>query len=101
MPAATAGAGRCTYFILDTNIRATYFLRRMTLETYLKEHGLTDAAFGARVNLSQSYVSRLRRGKENPTADALARIYEGTAGAVTPNDLLGMKPAERASEARQ
>lgn len=73
----------------------------MTLDEYLKQEGLTDEAFGALARLSQSSVNRLRRGEAKPSADALARIYEATGGEVTANDLLGMKPAERASEARQ
>lgn len=74
----------------------------MTLDEYLKKHELTDEAFATAARLSQSYVNRLRRGDaKRPSADALERIYEATAGAVTANDVLGMASAPCTAEAVQ
>jgi transcriptional regulator with XRE-family HTH domain len=58
----------------------------MTLEQYLTNEKLTDAEFGIRVGLSQSQISRIRRGISLPSWDAMERIEEGTSGAVTAND---------------
>lgn len=60
----------------------------MTLEQYLRENGLTDAAFGELVNVSQSQISRIRRGVSWPSKDVVSAIEEATRGAVTANDIL-------------
>ena len=59
----------------------------MKLDLYLKENGLTDAAFGERIGLSQSQVSRIRRGLSWPSKDVIASIAAATSNAVTANDI--------------
>ena len=58
----------------------------MKLEQYLAKRKETDAAFGKRAGLSQSQISRLRRGKSNPSLDAIKRIAEATGGKVKFDD---------------
>jgi transcriptional regulator with XRE-family HTH domain len=67
----------------------------MKLETYLKKNGMTDASFAAQVSLSQSQVSRIKRGISWPTRDVLERITMATGGTVTANDFLSAAPAKR------
>lgn len=64
----------------------------MTLEQYLSETGETDAAFGARVGLSQSHVSRLRRLASRPSWSAIYAILEATGGRVTETDWRKREP---------
>jgi len=59
----------------------------MKLDLYLKENGLTDAAFGERIGLSQSQVSRIRRGLSWPSKEVIASIASATSNAVTANDI--------------
>lgn len=46
----------------------------------------SDAAFGARVNLSQSQVNRLRRGMSRPSWSAIDSIAKATGDKVTVKD---------------
>lgn len=69
----------------------------MKLETYLKNNGMTDASFGAQVSLSQSQVSRIKRGVSWPTRDVLERITMATGGTVTANDFLSAGPVKQAA----
>lgn len=59
---------------------------RMTLSEYLTKKNETDAAFAARVSMSQSQISRLRRGRSKPSWEATSAISAATKGAVTAND---------------
>lgn len=68
----------------------------MKLETYLTENNMTDAEFGALAGLSQSQVSRIRRGVSWPSRDAVEAITSSTGGAVTANDLFEAKSSEAA-----
>lgn len=65
----------------------------MKLETYLKENGLTDEAFGSLASLSQSQISRIKRGKSWPTKEAMERIFTVSNGEVTPNDFVPLTEA--------
>lgn len=58
----------------------------MKLSKYLTDNDITDAAFAARVGLSQSHVSRLKRGVSMPSWDAVAAIEKATKGAVKADD---------------
>jgi transcriptional regulator with XRE-family HTH domain len=62
----------------------------MKLDEYLARERLTDAAFAALVNRSQSAISRLRRGETLPDWRTLEAIVSVTDGAVTPNDFLSL-----------
>lgn len=61
-------------------------MRGMTLEQYLRNNRITDAAFGATAGLSQAQVSRIKRGVSMPSWDAIAKIMKATDGEVTAND---------------
>jgi hypothetical protein len=63
------------------------FKPRSKLETYLRTKKLTDEAFGALVGLSQSQVSRIKRGKSVPSWSTITAIEEATRGKVTIRDL--------------
>lgn len=65
----------------------------MKLETYLKENGLTDEVFGGLAGLSQSQISRIKRGKSWPTKEAMERICAAAEGKVTPNDFVEIAEA--------
>lgn len=66
----------------------------MKLDAYIRENGLTDAAFAEKVDRDRSAVSRWRSGATVPDADSLKKILEATGGAVTPNDFFEL-PAEK------
>lgn len=58
----------------------------MKLIDFLQSKKLTDAAFAEKVGLSQSQVSRIKRGKSMPSWDAAAAIERATDGSVTASD---------------
>jgi len=58
----------------------------MTLELYLFKNGLTQEEFAVQTGLSQSTISRLIKGKFNPSLGLINRVYEATGGAVKPYD---------------
>lgn len=58
------------------------------LDRYLKDNGISNAAFAAMLGASEATVSRLRSGKQTPSFPLVAKIADVTAGAVTPNDFL-------------
>ena len=60
----------------------------MKLDTYLKEHGLTDGDFAVTVGRDRTTVLRWRRDDARPDWPALQRVLEATGGLVTPNDFL-------------
>lgn len=62
----------------------------MRLQTYLKLRELTDAQFAAMVGRDRSTVTKWRNGKIWPDGAAMRRIFEATAGAVTPNDFMDL-----------
>lgn len=83
--------------MLDMHMHHMHFAT-MKLETYLKKNDLTDAAFGALIGISQSQISRIRRGESFPSRDTLAVIAEFTGGAVTANDFIEPITAEKFDE---
>lgn len=66
----------------------------MTLDEYLIEKELTNAAFGARIGVTGETVRRYRNGERWPDRDQWQRIIEETNGVVTPNDDCRARPAE-------
>lgn len=60
----------------------------MKLDTYLKEHGLSDGDFAAEVGRDRTTVLRWRRDDARPDWPALQKVLEATGGKVTPNDFL-------------
>jgi transcriptional regulator with XRE-family HTH domain len=71
--------------MLDTHMRRMH-IWRMTLAEYLKHTKESDAAFGHRASLSQSQVSRLRRGMSRPSWATIDQIAKATGKKVTAND---------------
>lgn len=63
----------------------------MKLDEFIKDKKLTDATFGELVGLSQSQVSRIRRGVSWPSKEAIEKIAKATKHKVTANDLLKAK----------
>ena len=58
------------------------------LAAWIFHNCLTDAAFGSLVGLSQSQISRIKRGKSRPSWEALAAIEKATKGKVTAADFM-------------
>lgn len=68
-----------------------------SLDRYLDEHDIKNAAFAATVGASEATISRLRNNKQAPSFSLARRIREATEGAVTFDDFL--IAAESAGEA--
>lgn len=62
----------------------------MTLKDYLAQPGNTATKLAGEVGVSVSTITRAAEGSTMPTRDLLGKIYAETAGAVTPNDFLGI-----------
>jgi len=60
----------------------------MKLEQYMRDRKITDAAFAVKVGLSQSQVSRIRRGVSWPSKEVVEKIAAATNNKVTANDIL-------------
>lgn len=73
------------HLMLDKHMHAMH-IRLMTLLEYLLETKESDSAFAARVGMSQSQISRLRRGVSMPSWTAIAAVAKATNGKVTAND---------------
>jgi len=58
----------------------------MRLEQYLEKHGLTLAAFGARIGVSAPAVHRYVRGDRIPARAIMQKITKVTANKVGPAD---------------
>lgn len=65
----------------------------MTLDEYLINAGVTEAAFAETVGCSQPAINRYRRGHRIPLEDEMRRIIAATEGRVTPNDFYGVANA--------
>lgn len=68
----------------------------MKLADFLNQSQLTDEAFAASVGISQSQVSRLKRGVSQPSWDTVAAIERATSGEVTASDFLPPSKTEAA-----
>jgi transcriptional regulator with XRE-family HTH domain len=69
----------------------------MKLGTYLSKRKITDEQFGKLVGLSQSQVSRLKRGVSSPLWKTVIAIEKATNGKVSAKDFFVM--AEEKAEA--
>ena len=58
----------------------------MTLIDYLRDKNLTDAKFAESAGLSQSQISRLKRGIGRPSFEAMKSITDATGGMVRGSD---------------
>lgn len=59
-----------------------------TLDIYLRNQGITNSDFGARIGKSGEAVRRYRSGDRWPDRETMQLIFSATDGAVTPNDFL-------------
>jgi len=50
----------------------------MTLHDYMQAHGIRDAELAQKLGVSRPYVSRLRRGKRQPSLPVAAKLEELT-----------------------
>lgn len=64
----------------------------MTLDEYLTNENLTAAEFGGRVGMSEASISRIRRGEQNITRDAMQRIIAASYGAISASSLVHGDP---------
>jgi transcriptional regulator with XRE-family HTH domain len=62
----------------------------MTLADYLDTQKVSASALAERLAVSVSTVTRAAEGTTIPSRDLMAKIFEETAGAVTPNDFFGI-----------
>jgi len=62
----------------------------MDLTSWLVEQKIKRTDFAARIDVSPSYVTALCNGSVWPGREVMERINLETAGAVTPNDFLGL-----------
>lgn len=67
----------------------------MTLDQYLTDEKLTAADFGARCDppISEASISRIRRGGQNISSDAMLTIIRASQGKVTAQGLLSVRAA--------
>lgn len=65
------------------------------LRKYRRERAMSLSDMAALVGVSIATLSRVESG-QNASADLMRRIAEATGGAVTPNDMLGVRPSEAA-----
>lgn len=56
------------------------------LRRWLFEHQETQAHFGTRVGITQSYLSEIISCSRRPSLDVIDKITKATKGAVTAND---------------
>jgi len=70
----------------------------MKLAEYLSQEKLTDEAFGALVGMSQSQISRIKRGVSRPSWENLASIERVTGSLVTATDFIPSMPDAPAPE---
>lgn len=67
----------------------------MTLDTYLRKHKISGAAFALRLGISEASLSRIRRGEQNITSELIRAIISETRGKVTADAIVFA--AERAA----
>jgi transcriptional regulator with XRE-family HTH domain len=66
----------------------------MTLADYLKQDGHSATALAQRLSVSVSTITRAASGTVMPGRTLLKGIFDATNGAVTPNDFVGVGPAD-------
>lgn len=60
----------------------------MTIDDYLLATGETATAFAVRVPISDSSLSRIRRGEANCTRDTMRAIIEASGGLISADSLV-------------
>ena len=70
------------------------------LSKYLETKGETQAAFAVRVIATQATISKICAGIIVPKRPLMTRIVAATGGAVTPNDIHGVKTFEELVHSR-
>lgn len=73
------------------------FMKRK-MKKFLKNEGLTIAAFARLIGVSPVSVSRYLSGDRFPDQKTMQSIYEATNGEVTPNDFYGIKTVREAED---
>lgn len=58
----------------------------MKLRTYLTSHAISEAEFAAAIGVAKATVNRYVNGTRVPDRGAMSKIFDKTAGQVTPND---------------
>lgn len=69
----------------------------MNLRSYLSSRGISEAAFGAQIGVSQAAVNRYVRRSRIPTPPIMAKIVEATDGQVTANDFYAQPDTSEAA----
>jgi len=64
----------------------------MRFDDWMTATRTRNAEFGRRISSSGETVRRYRAGKREPDSTAMKQIFDETAGAVTPNDWVGVGP---------
>lgn len=82
--------------MLDMHMHAMHF-DGMKLDQYLSENSLTDAAFAAQVEMSQSQINRLKRGLSQPSWVAVTAIDKASNGQVSAKDWMRDAPEGKAA----
>lgn len=62
----------------------------MTLDQYLNTQRLRPAEFARAANLHKSTIDKILKGHRRAGPEVRRKIFEATAGAVTPTDLDGL-----------
>lgn len=70
----------------------------MTLDEYLKSGRKTAEAVAELAGLTEASISRIRRGRQKPSFDAIRGIVEATDGKVQADDLLNFRPTPTQQE---
>lgn len=73
------------------------YRHQMQLATYMRQHGISDAALAELVRCNRVTISRLRRGTAAPSLSLAKRLAEVSNGAVTPNDFLAAPAKQEAA----
>ena len=71
----------------------------MTLGEYMDRFDLIDREIAEEIGVSQATVNRIRNGVQTPLFETMVKIFDATAGRVTPNDFL--PPDRRGKFARR
>lgn len=58
----------------------------MKFRAWFESSGLSQTQFAKKVNVTQSAVSHLLKGRKSPSLDLILRIEKATGGKVKPND---------------
>ena len=63
----------------------------MKLDQYLSDTKTTSASFAEKLGCAVSTVTRWRNGETRPDAALALKVFEATAGQVTPNDFFDVQ----------